>query len=301
MADDVLSQLLAFKWRTVIVPVSEFTTDILQDHVEHKWPDRDGAHVEATGRAPLVITAKCIFRNGVIAGKSEQFNVVLYPEGFRQFFQACSIRETGTLQHPELGNIKCKLKSIRFRWHAGGRDGCDADAQWVESFDSDDQFQDVIARPSPVASVYIESADLDTQVMQYSNPALPPQSSFLADIQAATAVFDTASLASKQIGGKIDHIVYRVQALEDAVSALRDNSAWPIIQSCERLKESLFELRKQQLVTQRTVGFYIVPKDQTLAALAAYLQTSIDDMMKLNIPLLDAPVVPRLTPVRYYE
>lgn len=46
---DVLSQLFAFKWRDVEVPITKMRLSIAHDLVEHKYWGVDGARIEDTG------------------------------------------------------------------------------------------------------------------------------------------------------------------------------------------------------------------------------------------------------------
>src|SRR5947208_3808040 len=114
--------------------------DLEQDHAEHRWPDRDGAHVEATGRAPLVFSAKAIFRNGISTGRAENWESgKLYPDAYRAFIDAAADRTSGPLQHPEHGTVTCKLRSARVTWDANKRDGCDVACVWVETSEPTDE------------------------------------------------------------------------------------------------------------------------------------------------------------------
>lgn len=303
---DVLEQLLEFKWRDVSFPVSEFSTDMEHDHVAHKWPDRDGGHIEATGRAPIVHHATIHFRNNMSPGLSESWSVnnqALYPTVFRAFLVAFATRTSGPLQHPELGIVNCKPKTAQFKWTSARRDGIDCNATWVESDDTTADFQDVLARNSPVPEAYVAAADLDVQLGQYKNPTVTydgDPSSFLSAIQKITSAFDTASLMSAQYAGRIDRVVYRVQSLQTRVNLSLDLSAWPLVNSCERLKSALFGLKTELLKLGKTIATVKAPKDTTLAALTILTGTPIDRLLQLNPLLASRPGVTQGTVVRYY-
>lgn len=314
---DVLEQLLEFRWRDIGVPVSDFSTDLQHDQVEHKWPDRDGAHVEATGRAPLVHHATIHFRNNLSPGINETWRLArigadgtfnadaqaLYPTVFRAFLVAFATRSTGPLQHPELGVLQCKPKQAQFKWTSTRRDGIDCTASWVESDDTAADFEDILARPSPVSDALVAGIDLDSQLVQYASPAVTfdgGSTSFLDDIQAVTRTFDTASLISAQYAGKIDRVLYRVTSLQSRLSKAADLSAWPLVTSCERLKSALYGLKGSILNLDRAIAHYTTKKDTTLAALTGATQCDIGNLLKLNPSLAARPAVPQGTVVRYY-
>jgi len=311
MADqifDVLEQLLEWKWRDVSAPTSEFDTEIDQDLVQHKWPNRDGAHVEATGRAPLMFTATLHFRNFIIPGLSETWNAggaVLYPTVFRNFFQAMATRSSGPLQHPEFGLIQCKPKSAKCKWLASRRDGCDVTAAWIESLDDTvSDFKDILARKSPEPLAFVASADIDEQVIEWDNPPVTDDglpTTFSDDVQSILNAYDIATIVSAQYGAKIDSVLYRVQSLEDRVSAANDVTAWPLISSCERLKGALYDLKVLLLTSEQNVQTITLQADTTLAALTAITGGDISDLITLNPALASTLIVTAGTTVRYYQ
>ncbi len=302
---DVLSQLLEFKWRDVSFPVTQFSTSLAHDQAVHKWPDRDGAHVEATGRQPLQFRASIPFKNGISPGNSETWGkLFLYPDTFRNFLVAFATRTSGNLQHPELGPIRCKPHTAEMQWGANSRDGVDVQATWIESLDDTvTEFQDILARKSPVAELTLQGDQLDGQVTDYKNPLLPPSArafSFVDAIRKVTKSFNAISLASYKYGGYINHVAYKAQLLEDAVLRIRDNSAWPIVTSCERMRATLHDAKKLQIAGDRLVGTFTIPKDATLASLLIPTRTSPTDLLTLNPTLGRSAVILKGTIVRYF-
>lgn len=313
---DVLEQLLEFKWRDVSFPVSEFDTDLEQDLVQHKWPNRDGAHVEATGRAPLAFSAIIHFRNFILPGINETWNIgtetsysignqPLYPTVFRAFFVAMATRSSGVLQHPEFGPIRCKPKSARCKWTSQRRDGCDVTASWIESLDDTvSEFQDILARPSPIAESQVASADVDSQIVEWNNPAVTADSSstsFSQDVAKILSTFDMATIVSSQYGASLDALTNRTLTLLQRVEAANDITAWPLISSCSRLQSSLYDVKLQLLTTGRDIATFTPQEDTSVGALSVLTNTSATDLIVLNASLARAPRVPAGTVVRYYR
>lgn len=320
MADwDVLEQLLEFKWRDVSFPVTEFDTDLEQDLTQHKWPNRDGAHVEATGRAPLVFNATIPFRNFISPGTAETWasfvapnangdleaGAALYPTVFRAFFQAMATRSSGVLQHPEFGPIQCKPKSARCKWTAQRRDGCDVTASWIESLDDTvADFQDILARPSPVSEAQVAASDVDSQIVEWDNTPVTGDgvpTTFTQDVAKVLSTFDMATIVSSQYGASIDALTNRVATLLSRVEAANDITAWPLISSCSRLQSSLYDVKATLLTSGQGVAIFVPPEDTTLAALAAITGSAMDDIITLNASLVRGPVVPAGSQVRYYR
>lgn len=313
---DVLEQLLEFKWRDVSFPVTEFDTDLEQDLVQHKWPNRDGAHVEATGRAPLVFSATIPFRNFILPGPHETWNIgspttfsignqPLYPTVFRAFFVAMAKRTSGVLQHPEFGPIQCKPKSARCKWTAQRRDGCDVTASWIESLDDTvSDFQGILARPSPIAESQVASADVDSQIVEWDNVAVTSDSSTTTFSQDVAKILSTATMAqivSSSYGAAVDALTNRVVTLLQRVEAANDITAWPLIASCSRLQSSLYDVKLQLLTTGKDVATFTTQEDSSVGALSFLLNTAPSDLVILNPSIARGPRVPGGTVVRYYR
>ncbi len=312
---NALDILLPYEWRSIGFPCMNFEVELSQDHVEHKWPDRDGAHIEGVGRNPLVFTAKIPMRNGVKPGPNETFvQGTLYPKVYLKFLGACADRTSGFLRHPELGLVRVKCKSAKTHWDANKRDGVDIDVTWVES--TDRSLTDIIDDASPTSAAKADAAALDAAIGDYvagaigqafvdSGPIIrPPKGlpnvSFSNLMNTITGAFDSATLITKQIAGKIDEVGYRLDVLSASVDRLRNVQAWPVRQSIERLRSSLNKMRTTLLVATQPISIYTVQKDATLAAISAYIGSPISELINLNTGMFLGPVVRRGTFIRYY-
>lgn len=304
---DVLAKLLAPFWRTVPFPLVKFNTELSQDQVEHKMPDADGAHVEATGRNNLVISATIPFRNGVTTGPSEAWHGrVLYPDLFREFFSACADKTSGPLVHPELGRLTCKCKSMRWDYDPMRRDGVDVDVSWTESRDESDNIAGYLAQPSPVAEAATVAQDLDLLLEQYARTRTPIElddgSSFTDLITGLQSIPDTITLTSQRIGGYLSGIAAKLDRLDAAIKRVNDVSIWPIVQGAEHLRHSVNKIAQQPEKTAplKRLVVYRVRRDTTVAQLARLLKQRVDELIRINPDLSSDPVVTAGTEVRYY-
>ena len=249
---ELFSQLREFKWRDVSFPSSSFEVTVQQDHAQHRYPGQDGANIEATGRAPLYFTAKIPFRNGIAPGKGESWGDIstetLYPFVYRKFLLACADRSTGSLQHPELGESRCKVESVRTLWDANRRDGVDVDVSWIESTEDLLDATNIHAA-SPIATAEQAGADLDGQLA--SSLTVPVRPEFKPDfgdiMRGLKGISDQLSILEQRTVGKIDQVLYRVDALSDSVAKNKSSLDWPLIQSIERIRDSLLRLKEASI------------------------------------------------------
>lgn len=299
-------------WRGISFPTTEFKQSLRQDHAQHKFPDRDGAHIEATGRDPIVFTAHVPFYNTIAPGKNESWDADMYPTRWRRFLIACADRTVGILVHPELGQIKCKVETCDTRWSAGTRGGVDVDVTWIESLEYGTDINANFTNDSPTASAEIAALDLDTQVFDLTEakseiPTETFKTSFGESLRQIKGIADQATLFNQRVAGQVDSMAYRVEALSDAIGGAKTSvKNWPVLNSIERMKSSLVDLKKQILTTGKPVALYTVVKESTLAAIAnavaVYAGRSVDvgEILILNPALAQRPTVQPGIVVRYY-
>lgn len=298
---DVLTQLLGFKWRDVSFPVNEMSMALRQDLVIHKIFKKDGADVEGTGRAPLQFSATIPFRNGVARGPGEEFRI-LYPDGWRSFIAAMADGTVGYIQHPELGDVRCRVEECTTNWKSAGRDGVDVTASWIETTEYEDALLDALARPSPIAESEYAAIELDSafRVAAEDLPKTPEYEPNFADtMRGISGLGDQASLASNRVTGKIDQVAYRVGEVKRSFARAGDPRNFGVQQALERMTEALRGIHNTLAAGKRAVSYYRAPRDITLAGLADLIPAKLPDLMRLNPRLLNSPVVFENTAVQY--
>lgn len=303
---DPLGALLDFQWRSVSIPVEKTRMRVRQDLVIHKFADRDGAHVESTGRHPLEITATIPFINTLKPGPNEGWrSTPLYPTQFRAFFVACTDNTSGELQHPEFGLLTCKLSTAEFVWSADRRGGVDCEAVWLESDDTGGDLTAALSTASPLAGLTASAAQLDAQLANIAGgapfppPYVPPFS--ISDlVNQVIAATDTVTLLQRDVGGQLAGIIYQAQRVQASLDAASNSLQWPINLACEQTIESARAAQSNLLSQGKPVSVYTTGKDSTLGELATVIPASVVDLMQLNPTLMQSPIVPAATQVRFY-
>jgi prophage DNA circulation protein len=302
MADE-FDQLLPFKWRDVELPVTQVKLSLAHDLVEHKYWGVDSGRVEATGVAPIRISAQIPLSNRIVPGKNERWVAgALYPDALRNLLIAFARRQTGLLQHPEFGEIACKAERIDVVISGERRNTAMVDASWVETLD-DDVISNIVA--SPVTEIELAASDLDASDADLRKlvPELPKYETTFDDFaRAIAAIGDQVSLLSYRTAGKINSIVYRAEQISESVDRARSALTWPAKQNIERIKTAAHDLRGRLLALSRDIGLYRVLADSTLAGIHAVLPdgNAIGDLVKLNPHLMTDPVIKVGTLVRHY-
>lgn len=317
----LFEQLLPCTWRGKPFPVSSIKVSFSHDLAEHKYWGVDAADVEATGRAPMQIEAEIPFVNGIVPGKGERWGL-LYPTGFRELMLAFADRSSGELQHPELGYMICKPVSFDFAHDAQVRDGVHATARWVET--ASDQENDLAPghNVSPVQVADMAALDLDaskTDLLALVPKAPVFEETFDTLVGKVTGVLDNLSLTVGLLANKPAQLLARVERLEDSVLRFGGALGWPVVDACERMKNSAIDMEAvangaADAVSPthtvvgtgprpgRKISRFTVPAKMTLSGLLQVLPApnSMDDLVGLNPWLVSQVEVAANSVVRYF-
>lgn len=303
--DSLFAGLLPLIWKDVDFPYTRLETDVRQDLAIHKFADRDGAHIEGTGRSPLQFTARIPMLNGLDAGINEHWQRPLYPFVRDNLLRAAVDKSSGVLQHPELGPITCKLESMRWVLDAGVRSGVWVDVVWLESDDTGVDLDQALANPSPLANAQASANDLEFHLSTIDPKLIPhpyvPPFGFDDLMNSIRGVVDTPTLLQKQYAGRIDNFIYECKALGASLDAAANALNWPMIQACERGKEACYDMKATLLTKGRPITFYLVLKDSTLSQVAAQIPAPIGQVIQLNPAYMASPLVSAGSVVRYYR
>lgn len=301
----LFGQLLEHKWRDVGFPTAHFKLRLRHDLAKHEYPRTEGANVEWTGRAPIEFTARIPFLNNISPGPNESWALgatPLYPDTFRKWFDVMRKGDTGPLQHPEFGIVQCKVVSCEVDWEASTQDGVWVDAVWIETID-DVNAPEAFQSGSPISRALTSALALDssitvTQALQFPTPFHAPSlSDMLQSIQGA---IDQVGLAEQRAAGQIAAIEYRLDSIQDAVERTRNALNWTVRRDVEKMRSATHDIAATIGTANAKIGFWPVRKAATLANIATQIPAKLGDVMKLNIPLLAAPVVPEGSIVRYF-
>lgn len=323
---DVLKTLRFCKWREISFHAVSVDCELAHDLVEHKYPDRDGAHVENTGRAPLRISAKVVFVNSLFPTNQDwgYSTLDMFPGQWDVFRAAMADKRSGTLVHPDLGPLQCKAASIKWTIDGSFRGGVMADCEWVETNEeSTKDFTNFIKEnlPDPFSTIENSSSAFTAalaaaraqqlgQLSQFnpdapSYPVTPPKGpvynqSVYDLVRNMRGVSDQVSLLSRRIANFPDTIKYQVNALKTSVNTGASSLRWPVEKAAQETINAANDIKKTLGAVQRSTKVILTSAPSTLAALASQLKSSVTDLVTLNPALASEPVVRAFYPVRYY-
>jgi prophage DNA circulation protein len=308
---DMLSTLLPVRWDDIYFPVSEFNTDVSQAIVEHKYPNRDSARLEAMGREPLIMKAKAIFVNTIVPGPTDNWKQGdLYPNTYNKMLLSSFSGDTKILQHPIIGEINCKILSFNSVIDAKFRGGEVVEIVWKETI-TGDLDKTIESLQSKVASAKQTAAALDNMM-----PTLNPSPSDLEIPEYKDSLLDTVNKIEQlvnfpgkfagQIIGTIDSLEGRCHIIINKIKANYKNTWGQANQLAYKLKADAQTFRDttkwmKGTVHTTTIATYITERKTVFTNLAAKFHNTYQQLIDLNPTLAQSASIPIGTPVRYYQ
>lgn len=293
--------LLQITWRGLNFPITDLQTAFTQSHVSHKFPDRDGAYVESTGRDEIRVTCKALFYNHISRGPLEFWDYgTLFPSQFNRFLDACKDRTVGRLVHPFLGGFDAKVQSFSATLDATNRSGASVDVTWVDTIKPslEEQVTDA-SNAAANAQAFDDEMNTIRQQKIIVVPSTTP-TDFVGEIGKIKAFIDSTTLQVQKALAAIDRVTYHVNNVMFSLQRANSVTLSPAIQKAKALRASLIELRQQLNSKVAAVRIYIVPKDTTLGELVQRLGNNQVDLIKLNPSVVKQPVIEARTPIRYF-
>jgi hypothetical protein len=314
---DALKDLQPSYWKSgnrdaVHFPLSSCKTSFDHDMAEHRYFGVDGAELEPTGRAPLVFQCTIPFIEGISPGPKEKWTN-LYPYGYRYFLSATADRARGLFNHPELGEIACRVKSFDSELNPSGRGGQIVNVTFVETRVPGDQpgaYDDTFDVQGVAANLNASAANLKLLLPKKEQEDFDWEKA----IREIQSIGDRVTVASARAKGKISNVLARVNAVQDSFDRARDSSTdvdfarrtaqivnHTVLREVEKVGAAASAAQKILNQQRRVVNVYLTTSVASLASIAVTLAVPIDDLISLNSAAARSYEVPRGFPIRYYS
>ena len=310
---DMVGTLLPVRWDDIYFPCSEFTTDVSQAIVEHKYPNRDSARLEAMGREPLLMKATAVFVNTIVPGPTDNWKQGdLFPNTYNKMLLSSFSGDTKVLNHPTIGEIKCKILSFSPTIDARFRGGVVVNITWKETIAADDLEATTESLKNQIASAKQSAAALDN-MMPTLNPSpsdlgIPEYKDSLLDtINKITTLLAAPGMFVGQIISSIDSLEGRCHLIIDKIHAAYTTAwgqanalAYKLKADAKTFRDTARMLKGQNGTASRLTATYMTERKHAFTNLCSLLHNTYNDLASLNPTLLASPTVPSGTAVLYY-
>jgi prophage DNA circulation protein len=296
-------QLLECKFRGISFPIRAIATDVSQEQAMHKYPNRDGARVEGTGRNPIQVNGTAVLFNNISPASYESWTKgSLFPDVYTKLLVAFADGTSGEFQHPLLGKMTVKPVSFRDSVSGDKRHGTEVEFSLIETIsDDEDIFTALSAKASASSDVAKGAAALDAALPSLQVPRLPKMNSFQDLARGVQGIIDKPTLLAQKARGTLDRIEHQCNQVIDACNRANNVVNGRAMVTAQRLKADVKSLRAQLQTVDRKIATLVARTDTSLTALTQDLGNNLDELIKLNPTLVSGAIVRRGALVRYYK
>ena len=284
----IIQGLPPLTWRGMTAYIESAPVEFSHSQAERRYPYIDGAGHDWTGRDPVKIRVRLFFLETIDPGAFAK----KWPKWRRALFDGSS----GPLEHPVLGSFLARVEGGSIAFAAQTTAGVIVDVTFTETVDNVDK-PNRFREPTPGGVTVAKAAQKAADAYGIPWPSQKLDVSLEDAVKAlTTSAWDTQVTFSgyaNQIAGDIESMIVQAEALTDPKS-------YPAYDNLLHIWELSRDAANKAARDLRATGSRIVQNDTTLAAIAAAVGNTEQEIMQLNLRLLRSPIVPSGESVTYY-
>jgi len=283
-----MSGLLDLSFRGVSVPCQLHTLDFSHAQVEHNQPGVDGGNVEDMARKSAKMSFRVPFHNLISWPKK------LYPDVFRDFWNACLDRSVGPFVHPEFGELDAKVENFKVTFDPNLRDGYDVDVSFIESTEngvtvSDNPIGPVTSALALMQDFLAISGNIDP-TPTYDDGSGDDPLTALKKLQGALLL---AQLSVQDKLLQVSRVTGAINSMLDTVDSATSADAWlgrdilaTIAGNLQDTADSLGVTQSKKKIDYVVAAQDIIPRDA-----ASRAGMSVEAFYKLNPRAASKPII----------
>jgi prophage DNA circulation protein len=336
---DQLSLLKECTYNGLAFPILDSGYSCSNRLIEHRYPGKDGARIENTGRNPFEFSIQACFVNTILPGPSESWiQGTLHPTVHDMFLKELLKKEYGIINHPQFGELPVFPSRFSSTVVPDFRGGVIISVQFKETTLDDDNafvFQskstagtitDVNATGALLDGLFDElNPDPETlgikrkksltqfvndirgtlgNIINFLPNALGQINSLIHEIDLLIIDVNTSKRNISEgnpFAGNINFNQFKKNASSVSTNTKNLVTLSEINKNLKVMKRQLFDMKTNiNVEPQRTVASYITNNVTTLNQLALLLNNKLTDLISLNLNLLRLRNVPINTEIKYY-
>jgi hypothetical protein len=219
--------------------------------------------------------------------------------------EACADPKTGPLKHPEFGIVNVKCKSCNVAWTPEKRDGCDVEAEFIETLITADEESLLFASQSPAAYATAAARDFDAAIKDggYKPPVEPAMKpDLLTSIKGLDGLLTQASLGIANVGAQFDAVLGAIDRTLEDLNAQDNPKLQAAIDALVRTFAGVVAMAEKAVavkgreITQKTVA-----NGGPINIVAGAFGMGVQDFLRLNPSLASQSGVVAGTVVLVFE
>ena len=287
---DVFRLLPPFQWRGRRYPLVARSVSFQQEKALTKIQYRDGDFVDMTGAHGFAFSYTIPMREDIARGPYKN----LFVEGLPVLLRDVRNRTPGELIDPVLGAFRCVPSEFSDESDVNRRDGDDVRVEFHHAPE--------FAQPDPAVKDNLQSlqglvADagkLDGELKSKRDWQQEPSPEALTDVLDAINTFGVRGLRQvDRVSGYLSDLTVKLAKIEDTADRASNPQNWRLRNDVRKLREAVLQLNKRA-VEPPTRKFRRIVRNYaaTVSAVAAELDMTVADLLRLNPGIAKLPMIP---------
>jgi hypothetical protein len=278
---DILSQLPYLQFRNVIVPCEANDLAFSHGSVRHGQFGTSGELIEPTGRVSATMKFRIPFRTGISFPVSPK---PLFPDTFKDFWNACLDGTPGTLLHPAFGVLQAAPGSFTVAFDPMKRDGYDVDVEFIESVDEEAALDE--ANPiGPIKVARQLASDFD-KIKGTIDPEPEYDDGKTTDLLTAMkqleGFIDLAQMSFQDCLGRLNAAIDAINSMIDALDKATGAPEQAVNDVLRALEAALQDTKETLSPSKKRVEYVVAEKDVAVPTAADRTGMALDEFYKMN-------------------
>jgi prophage DNA circulation protein len=292
---DILKQLIRGSWREIEYPISGREYGFAQEQARHRFIFRDNQLIESLGRESPTYRYTIPFREDIAKGPYENLFTRVYPD----FLDACLDRTRGVLTDPVHGSLPAKCVSLREILDVNKRDGIDVEVEFIKAPQESDFAENLGTQLRTLEGAKGAAGLFDQELQKIDwKQELPPENT-INPLDFASSVGNQIEVAGGQVSAQLADMAFRLEKSVATIDRLRNPNLAPTRQRARRLQGAILALEDRVDITgTKPLRKVEVSANMTISALAAKVNMTVEQLLKLNPHLRRGPLVKAGTEIK---
>ena len=284
----IIHGLPPLTWRGMTVLIESAPIEGSHSQVERPYPYIDGAGHDWTGRNALKCRVRMFFLETLDPGAFTK----KWPRWRKAIFDGSS----GPMEHPILGAFQARAEAWTIAFAAQTTAGIIVDVSFTETVDNVDK-PNKFREPTPGGVAVAKAAQNAASLYGINWPSGKLDLSLGDAVKALETAFWNAQITAS---GYANQIAGDIESMIEAAEALTDPKAYPVYDNLLHTWELARDAAEKAKRDLRATASRTTQSDTTIAAFAADVGNTEQEVMQLNLALLRSPVIPSGTAVTFY-
>jgi hypothetical protein len=287
---DVFRLLPPFQWRDRRYPLIARSVTFQHENAKSRIQYRDGEFVDMTGARGFTFSYTIPMREDIAKGPYKN----LFVEGLPILLRDIRNRTPGELVDPLLGPFRCVPELFNDDSDPGRRDGDDVRVEFTHAPEFAQPDPEVKDNLKSLSGLIADAGKLDEELKITRDWRQEPSPEAMTDILSAINTVGQRGLRQvDKTSAYLNDISLRLEKIEDTADRAENPQNWGLRNDVRRMREAVTQLNKRA-TEPPTRKFRRITQNvaTTVSAVAAQLDMTVAELLRLNPGIVKLPMIP---------